>query len=321
MKKNKNRYWIIPLIIILVIIVFISGILVGSRLKQFTSVQMSTDFYIKPNVAGQIKITSSNSADKSNNTTAAPVTPKPDEAGATQKPQIGVDIMGEYPDGSLTEEFIIFKAQYENATGQTTVKSLTGDNIIAPGTENEYKMRIINTGNVAVDYSIDIGSIFTYSESYVSPLEVRLIDARGKYLIGSESTWIRVEDLIGVTDIGTLGRNSYTYYTLQWRWPFERGDDEADVMQNDVLDSIIANATANVNIEVGLEVNVYAELNPDPDSPGGVEMPETGDSGFFFIWFLVAGIALLLLIILPFIKKNSDNSDENDKDMAEVIVN
>ncbi|MBE7066510.1 MAG: hypothetical protein E7385_03045 [Ruminococcaceae bacterium] len=319
MKKNKNRYWIIPLIIILVIIVFISGILVGSRLKQFTSVQMSTDFYIKPNVAGQIKITSSNSADKGNNSTAAPVTPKPDAAGATAKPQIGVDIMGENPDGSLTEEFILFKAQYENATGETTVKSLTGDNIIAPGTENEYKMRIINTGNVAIDYYIDIGSIFTYSEdSYVSPLEVRLIDASGKYLIGSESSWERVEDFKGVTDMGTLGRNSYSYYTLQWRWPFERGEGE-EVGLNDMLDTIIANATANVNIEVGLEVNIYAALNPDPDSPGGVEMPETGDSSFFFIWFLVAGLALLLLIILPFIKRRSDDEEE-DNEMAEGTV-
>lgn len=315
MRKDKNRYWIIPLIIILVIIVFISGILVGSRLKQFTSVQMSTDFYIKPNIAGEIKITSSNNVDKSNNVTTAPVSTNApsDEVTATEKPQIGIDIMGEKPDGTLTEEFILFKAQYENSTGQTTVKSLSGDDVIAPGTENQYRMRVVNTGNVAIDYHLDIGSLFTYSDnSYVSPLEIRMIDADGKYVIGSETSWVRVEDLNKVTDIGTLGRNSYTYYTLQWRWPYENGSDEDEINMNDALDTILGNAGVDVNIEVGLEVNLYAELNPDPDSPGGVEIPETGDSGFFFLWFVIAGVALLLLIILPFIRKRSEDDSEDD---------
>ena len=81
---------------------------------------------------------------------------------------------------------------------------------------------------------------------------------------------------------------------------------------NDVLDTILGNAAVDVNIEVGLEVNLYAELNPDPDSPGGVEIPETGDSGFFFLWFVIAGVALLLLIILPFIRKRSEDDSEDD---------
>ena len=321
MKKNKdsNRYWMIPLIIILVIIVFISGIIVGARLTEFNTVQMSKDFYLSPNVAGQIKITSSNSANKTNNeqdssnpTPAATGTISPK---ATDKPQIGVDIIGE--GGLLTDNLILFKAEYANADGDITVKSLTGDDVIAPGTENQYRLRVVNTGNVAIDYSIDIASLFSHSDTgYASPIEVRLIDADGRYLIGNSDTWVRIDELSTVRDAGTLGRNSYTYYTIQWRWPFERGENSEEIQDNDMIDTFIANLLVEANVEIGIEMTVYAELSTNPDNPGGIPNPGTGDSYSFIIWIFVAALALVLLLILPFIKRKRE---DEDYDAEEVV--
>ena len=50
----------------------------------------------------------------------------------------------------------IFKTSYKNGNGEFTVVSNNGDKVFAPGTATSYKFTAQNSGNMAVDYTIDL---------------------------------------------------------------------------------------------------------------------------------------------------------------------
>ena len=50
----------------------------------------------------------------------------------------------------------IFKSDYTNGEGVTTIISQNGDKVIAPGSTSSYKFAMYNNGNVAVMYETDV---------------------------------------------------------------------------------------------------------------------------------------------------------------------
>lgn len=197
----------------------------------------------------------------------------------------------------------IFKSSYTNKQGQMTVKSDDGDKVIAPGTSNSFVFKLQNTGDVSLDYAVDIDT-FT-SDGYTLPVQARLSRYDGKWVMGDEKHWDSVDNLNEAFDTDTLAAGSYTYYTLDWRWKFD-GNDEWDTMLGDVADYNDINLT--------IQINTSATETMDPRYAGGIKIPDTGDNASLVIWGTVAICSLVIIvgiIIFMILLKRRDDDEED----------
>ncbi len=191
----------------------------------------------------------------------------------------------------------LFRAEYENESGEITVKSADGDKVIAPGTTNSYYFDIKNVGDTGIAYVADMEVNVSFTVDGVSqsiPLEVRMYDLYGSYVIGSSEEFAPIAALDGKVEKGGLGTGNYMRYTLEWRWPFEG---------NDELDTLLGNLAANteVDAEIAVEIVINLTASEDPSQTGGA--PQTGDDSK--IPLLVAGCvgAMVLMVILLFMRR------------------
>lgn len=122
----------------------------------------------------------------------------------------------------------LFKISYDGKNGNTVVKSSTSDNVIAPGTGNDYHFTLKNRERHTVSYSMWMEAK-TEPESLELPLKVRVSDSNG-WILGDENSWGNPMDLNQVKDGGRLIRGGQNGYTLSWQWPYEQGTDELDTV-------------------------------------------------------------------------------------------
>ena len=164
----------------------------------------------------------------------------------------------------------IFRVSYTNGAGEITAAGGSG-RVIAPGTENTYCFRLKNNTLNYGDYSLTLEAFFTGNDGVTVPVEARLNGAGG-YLYGDETQWLPVEGLNGLADSGTLGAGSMAEYTLEWRWPFESGQDETDTLLG--IRSAASDITLTIRIltdAVAHDPETDAVLSPIPSVFNGVE--------------------------------------------------
>lgn len=157
----------------------------------------------------------------------------------------------------------LFKSSY------SSVESSQGDKLIAPGTSNYYDFTLENNGNVPFDYEISIEvNAFPYENEAVSklPLEWRLVGEDGADVSG----WQTYTNSTGILSAGTLDTFRKQDYTIEWRWQFERGDDE--------YDTYIGNLSAQSPVEVDATIYVRSEQSagwtpPEPPKPDEPDTP------------------------------------------------
>ena len=164
----------------------------------------------------------------------------------------------------------IFSSSYKNEKGDVVVSSRSGDLILAPGVRTDYKFKLHNNGNMAIDYNVllDFGFLHNGGDYALDklPLVARVYSAEDEnYIVGTNDGWIPVSEMMNYEDSGTLGVNSYNEYTLELWWPFYEGEptDERDTM----LGTMAANGD---NIEFQLDITTHAEQNIDPAATGGI---------------------------------------------------
>ena len=159
----------------------------------------------------------------------------------------------------------IFKAEYSNGKGETTVSSSDGTKVIAPGTETMYNFAMQNSGNMAVVYATDlefklkIGNEVVSSENF--PLKARLVNSSGEYLIGSDEKWVQIHDATLTQYQSQLGASSFEDFRLELLWEFDGGNDELDTMYGDLA--------AEKGVTLTLTINTYAVEHDDPRAAGG----------------------------------------------------
>lgn len=281
-EKKQSKRWIIPLLIILILLVFVSGIILGTRIGKFTDVEPYTEVII-----GEY--------------------PDKDEDKDKEEefvPEPGIMLGGINEDGSIETDISIFRATYSNESEEITVRSLGGDKVVAPGTTNSHKIRIRNTGNCALDYELNVKDLFpNTAQDREVPIEIRMTDYRGNYVLGGKSKWVSLEDLDVVCDTGTVGKGNYVYYTLEWRWPYEVDEN------TDIYDTLLGTLSNSEKIECGITLKTTAEMNPNPNAEGGFWTPQTGDYMNAILWISLSGVALLLLILLLFKGKKKKNKE------------
>ena len=192
----------------------------------------------------------------------------------------------------------IFKLSYDNETEEYTVVSAGDDKVIAPGTENSYTFKFKNTGDVAIDYEMEVSA-------YVEPAEVKLpVNVKmnrydGAHLVGNEEEWKTVDDLNGVTDYATLGVNRYAYYTLDWQWPFESGNDEYDTMLGDMA--------VEQDLILTIEIETLAVTSTDPSAGGG--LVQTGDANNWTQYVVMLAACGAALVLLVWVKRRKAQED------------
>lgn len=79
----------------------------------------------------------------------------------------------------------IFHISYVNGEQVVTVNSDNGEKVIAPGTENSYTFKLKNTGNVALDYTVEVDAYFTPADISI-PITGRLNRYDGVWIVGGK---------------------------------------------------------------------------------------------------------------------------------------
>ena len=181
------------------------------------------------------------------------------------------------------DKFDIFSAEYKDGNGKVVVKSSKGDPVIAPGTGDEYTVRIKNADDVAINYTFQPKVEYVGVDSL--PVEIRLISPNEEYLVGSPKTWGTFEDLEELEYTTSLPKGEVDEYEIQWRWLFERGDDEGD--------TALANGEASVSVGMGL----HTEADLSAAASGGLFGLGPNDILWWLIFFILLLIAIVLLIL------------------------
>ena len=184
------------------------------------------------------------------------------------------------------ENFDIFSAEYKNDKDEITVASLSGDAVIAPGTDTDYTIRIRNRDDIAVDY--EFRPTVEYIGELTLPLEVRLLAPDDTYILGSPKEWKTFDDFANISLTATLPKGEVHEYVLQWRWVFENDSDDHD--------TALGNAgEGNAGIKVGL--GLHSEANLSKEANGTFFAPGVEDVLRIWIFFILLLIVIILLII------------------------
>lgn len=193
----------------------------------------------------------------------------------------------------------IFRVSYENGEQIITVNTDDGNKLVAPGTENSYTFKLKNTGNIALDYTVSIDAYFTPGD-VVIPVTGRVSRYDGQWLVGDQNTYAEVTALDRVEDEGTLGAGRYSYYTLDWLWPYESGDDE--------FDTLIGNMAVNQDLIFTVVVKTVAEESKDPNAETGLKSPQTGDASNTTLWLALSVASFTVSMILIFLPRRQSKT-------------
>ena len=199
---------------------------------------------------------------------------------------------------STNTQIDIFKVTYENGDGEITVRSDNGDKVFAPGTDNSYTFKLINTGDVTLEYGLEVRAYFT-PDNIDLPIDARLNRYDGKWLSPEAGAFVDVLLLDGLTDTDRLGAGKYTYYTIDWRWLFESGHDDIDTM--------LGNMAVDQDLALTIEINTIAVATEEPG--GGITVPDTGDNTNTILWLCLCFGSALLIVLIVYYKK-SVNEEE-----------
>lgn len=204
----------------------------------------------------------------------------------------------------------IFKIQYENDEAKVTVNG-GDDKLLAPGTSNEYTFYLKNTGDVKLDYTLTLEAYFTPADQPL-PVEVKLKGYDGTYLVGSEDTWSDVLILNDVKDKASINVNRFAYYTLEWQWPFERGEDEFDTyLGNRAVDEDLTLTIVIKTVATGDDSTT--EINRVPIPSWVPSIPKTGDDSNILLWAGLLGASVVMLIIILVIKKRREKEETDEE--------
>lgn len=205
----------------------------------------------------------------------------------------GMEVYDDQKTWTTATEVDIFKIAYENGEAVVTVDGM-GDKVIAPGTGNAYTFYLKNTGNVMLDYTLEMEAYFT-PDTQPIPVEARLKGYDGSYLLGSDSSWSDVLELNHVKDQASLSVNRYAYYTLEWQWPYESGDD--------AYDTFLGNMAVDEDLTLTIVIRTVATGEDMTTEIHRTDRVTTGDNANLLMWVGLAAGALVLLTILMIVKK------------------
>lgn len=300
---KHRRIWLS--VLVLFVFVVVSIFILVSRIGGF----MLDDSNAIPLISQSDSVASGEALSVKENTqsshteseTSAPATTK--QAAQTQK-KSAFEASDEQKVWSTDTKVEIFRVSYVNGEQVITVNSDNGDKLIAPGTENSYTFKLKNNGDVALDYTVKVDAYFTPGDIEI-PITGRINRYDSKWIAGNEEKYVNISALNAAEDKATLGAGKYTYYTLDWIWPFESGNDE--------LDTMLGNLAVGQDLVFTVVITTEAEESSDPNINRGLILPHsggphTGDDSSLILWVIIA-IVSFVLIFYPLIGKRRSDAE------------
>ncbi len=173
----------------------------------------------------------------------------------------------------------IFKVSYDSVQGAVTVQGTNGARLVAPGTSNTYEFTIENTTDEMLEYDMAITAQVLGTDLIV-PVQVRLWNYKGEYLVGGEDANVPFLDLNGVKDNGKLSAGYASVYTLEWLWPFEQGTDEYDTLLGNLAvgQDIILRIRIDTLAQKAIAAREYSDDEPSGDPSGHPSGELSGDT-------------------------------------------
>jgi len=225
----------------------------------------------------------------------------PEETLPEAKP--GFETEDEQTEWETLTKVELFRTSYKNNKQEIVIQSSKGDKVIAPGARNSYVFKVKNTGNVALDYAVELSTVFT-SEDYTIPIQIRINRFDGKWVVGDQNTFVDANTMETVADSETLGAGNYAYYTVEWMWPFESGDDGYDTFLGDL--------SVEQNVTFSLIIETTATESDDPGDEGGIGPPKTGDSFGIIMWIVLAAVSFAMMIMLIALRKQEQKQNRQE---------
>ena len=133
------------------------------------------------------------------------------------------------------------------------------------------------------------------------PINGRINRYDGEWVAGNQDEYVEMSELNGVYDEAVLGAGKYTYYTLDWQWPFETGNDEHDTM--------LGNLAVDEDLTLTIEIRTIASCSADPYDDSGITAPKTGDSANVMLYVALMGGAILCMLIMLWYKEKNTEAD------------
>ncbi len=177
------------------------------------------------------------------------------------------------------------------------------NNVIAPGTSNEFTFSLKNDTSDDLVYRLEITG--DNDTKYKIPVKVRVRDLSGNY----PDTPLTDIDGFRLIQGAVVGGNQERNYQLDWEWIFD-GDDEYDTM--------LGNAAVNEEISCHININVVAEavdisamtflvpfIEPFSEPVPPDDTVKTGDSTSPVPFAAAAVVSVTAVII--FKKRRKDN--------------
>lgn len=289
--SNTKRIWLSVLVLFIAVVA--TTIAIAGRLNDFLVDDSGAIPLIPPN--------STKTTTTVTHTTAAATTP------TTQRPTHPGFEAGDDKTVWSTDTMVeIFRVSYENGQQVVNVQSSDGDKLIAPGTENTYIFKLKNTGDVALDYTVEVDAFFTPADIEI-PVTCRLSRYDGTWVVGGEETYAAIPAVDAAEDSAILGAGKYTYYTLDWRWPFEGGNDQWDTQ--------LGNLATERELLFTIVIKTTATVSRYPDDDSGIAPPQTGERGGFAQWMALAvgGFAVMLFLLFYDDREKRRESAEAEK--------
>ena len=295
---------ILVLVVVFLLMTLISLIILFDRLGMFTGTNPST----------VVSIATSSVSSNETPSTSSVRTTKTEETPDTVLAFVARDDVTIW---KTETEVDLFKSDYTDPTDTKITVVGNGDKVIAPGTEYEYDFYVENNSNYAVDYTLT-GEAYFSEEDLTIPVDVKLHDHDGVYLVGTETSWTPVYSLNELATKRTLAANSYTKYTLHWEWPFERGEDQYDTLLGDLAaqESTEGDLSTETEFTLTIMLNTSAELNTNPNAQGGEKIntnPKTGDEFPVIMWTIAASVsfvAMFVIVLVYVFKRRREDTDE-----------
>lgn len=270
---------------ILTVCVLISGFILCLRIGSYTYAKKAdTD----------IPIVRTDNAPSDSTPTQAPLSEN------TQNISPGFQVSDDSTVWSTDTDIELFRAYYENGERMITAAGTNNEKIVAPGTQNEYIFRLSNTGNTPIKYNMVMKAmLFDGEKSFEIPLSARLYDYKQNYLLGEKDAWAGFERLNDITHEAVLAANSISYYTLEWQWPYESG--------NDPFDTLLGNISVDRELVLSAKIEITARLSDDYGAAEGI--PDTGDTNSLRVYVAIA-LGSGTMLILLFIANNREKKNE-----------
>ena len=289
-KQNKSRMLAVATLVLCVIL---SAVMLFSRLMVYSP--MSKCQYIP--------LTRSNGithVTKSTRSSIAQVNPRMLAARPLFLAAPGFRAYDENTVWSGETDVEIFSIQYDNESGETTVRSTDGVKILAPGTGSTYHFALENTGNVSLDYTLEMEAWFT-DAAYPIPVAASVVGHEGEYLLGSAEEMVDVLRLEEVRQSGAIAAGNIMPYALNWEWPFEL---------DDVYDTMLGNMAVNQDLTLTVVIKTTASYSEDPDEPGGFP-PKTGDMAHIELYAVMMVVSMAGIIAILLLRNKENEYEAN----------